>query len=295
MMRGNLVILAGGVSSRMQAGALNAPGLDDTTRNQILSGGKTVVSMDTSGRPLLDYLLWNAITAGYARAVLVLGIRNRELHDYFDVRGRQGDFPGLTITSVVQPVPEGRAKPLGTADAFLCALRSVPDWAGQRCTVCNGDNLYSATAMRLLRESPADNALIDYDRAALQLPEDTIRSFAVLRKDDRGHLLDILEKPTAEEFAASRDAAGRVGVSMNIFSFLYDHILPVLEDVPLHPVRREKELPAAVRLLVSRRPCSVLAIPLAEHVPDLTHAEDIPTVRAYLSAYRGPSSVPGEL
>ncbi|HLF13940.1 MAG TPA: nucleotidyltransferase, partial [Bacteroidota bacterium] len=76
---------------------------------------------------------------------------------------------------------------------------------------------------------------------------------------------------------------GRIGVSMNIFRFSCDDILPYLESVPLHPARNEKELPVAVRMMASERPGSVYSIPLSECVPDLTQIADIPEVRNYLA------------
>jgi hypothetical protein len=47
-------------------------------------------------------------------------------------------------------------------------------------------------------------------------------------------------------------------------------------------VREEKELPVAVRMMVAQHPQAVYAIPLAEHVIDLTSPADIPAVRDYL-------------
>jgi glucose-1-phosphate adenylyltransferase len=61
--------------------------------------------------------------------------------------------------------------------------------------------------------------------------------------------------------------------------------VPVLEKVPLHPVRQEKELPVAVALLVGKFPRSIYAIPASEYVPDLTDRGDIETVRQYMHAH----------
>ncbi len=69
---------------------------------------------------------------------------------------------------------------------------------------------------------------------------------------------------------------------MNIFRFSYDQILSSVESVPMHPVRQEKELPEAVRLMVGRDPHAVFTIPLSEHVIDLTSQSDISSVKAQL-------------
>jgi hypothetical protein len=62
---------------------------------------------------------------------------------------------------------------------------------------------------------------------------------------------------------------------MNAWRFSFDLMLPCLETVPLNPVRQEKELPTAVKMMVDRRPRCVFTIPLSEHVPDLTSPADI--------------------
>lgn len=284
---GRLVILAGGLSSRMAATAARLGSPDPETAARIERGGKTMVGIDPEGRPLVTYLVWNAAAAGYTEVVLLLGVRNGELRTYIEERTAMGEFPGIRWHFAIQPVPEGRTKPLGTADALLHALRAVPDWAGHAFAVCNGDNLYSTTAFRLLRECGAANALIDYDRDALQFDESRIRSFAVLDKDAGGYLRGIIEKPDDAELARVRDRNGRCGVSMNLFRFSYDMILPVLERIPLHPVRGEKELPAAVIELLRADPQAVRTIPLSEHVPDMTAVQDIAVLRAQIGGGSG--------
>lgn len=282
-----LVILAGGLSSRMAITASASGAPDAATSDQIARGGKTMVGVDPAGRPLISYVTWNASSAGFTHVVLLLGARNAALRSYIEERSAAGEFPGIRWTFATQPIPEGRTKPLGTADALDHALRAVPEWAGHAFTVCNGDNLYSPRAFRLMAECTSPHALIDYDRSALLFDEARIRSFAVLVKDGSGYLQAIIEKPGELELARAREASGRIGVSMNIFRFTYDAILPVLERLPLHPVRGEKELPAAVVALLQADPHAVRAIPLAEHVPDLTGVSDITVLREFLAAAPG--------
>ncbi|MEK7669945.1 MAG: nucleotidyltransferase, partial [Bacteroidota bacterium] len=87
---------------------------------------------------------------------------------------------------------------------------------------------------------------------------------------------------SSEEMNRARDAKGRIGVSMNIWRFTYSDILPFLEKIPLHPVRKEKELSVAVKMMITRHPRSVFAIPLSEDVVDLTSLDDIPAVKQYI-------------
>ncbi len=278
----NIVILAGGISSRMKAEDPAAKRVNPVLHGQAERGVKSMLGVGPGGRPFLDYLLRNSLEAGYRDVVVVTGEADPAIRERYG--GGRGDalFPGLRIGFAVQPIPAGRTRPLGTADALERALRSRPDWREGRCTVCNSDNLYSVRALRLLLEDRHAGAMIDYDRSALQFPAETIARFAVILKDAEGYLRTIVEKPAVEELGRAADAAGRVGVSMNIFRFTCRTILPVLEELPLHPVRDERELPAAVQELVRRDPRAIFTIPLAEQVIDLTRRGDIPVVQEYL-------------
>jgi NDP-sugar pyrophosphorylase family protein len=278
----NLVILAGGVSSRMKKSLSAHAQLEEPLREDALRKAKSMIGVGAGARPFMDYVLWNARQAGYRDVILLVGGNDSSIREYYSAPGRLREFQPVSISYAIQPVPEGRTKPLGTADALLRALQSRPEWKGEKFTVCNSDNLYSRAALRALLETPYPSALIDYDRRALRFDESRIAQFAVIRKDKKGFLTSIIEKPTASELASASGPGGRIGVSMNIFRFSYDLVLPFLEAVPLHPVRQEKELPQAVMMMVLENPEAVMTIPLAEEVPDLTSAEDIGRIRDLL-------------
>jgi len=281
-MHPNIVILAGGISSRMKkAQAVSAP-LDPVLRHDAEEKSKSMIGVGGNYRPFLDYLLHNIAESGYRHVVIVISESDHSIRDYYRNGHGAAQFTGLNIQYAVQPIPAGRQKPPGTADALWHALKATPEWRGQSFTVCNSDNLYSTEALRLMLADAHDNAMIDYDRAALQFAPARISGFAVLKKNAAGFLMDIVEKPSAEEIARVAEASGRVGVSMNIFHLSYDQIFPCLETVPLHPTRAEKELPAAVKMLVDKNLQAVFTIPRAEHVPDLTLQSDIPLVKEYL-------------
>lgn len=273
----NIVLLAGGISSRMKRSA--AVVANETLRNEAVGKSKAMIGVGAGQRPFLDYLLSNVQSAGYRDVVLLIGENDTGMREYYNRRNKGGFLKEMDIRFAEQKIPPGRTKPLGTADALLRALESRPDWKSQQLTVCNSDNLYSVGALRLLLESPASNALIKYDLEALRFPPERIRQFAVIRTDSDGYLTDIIEKPSEEQW---KSVSGRPGVSMNIFRFNYNDILPFLRAVPLHPERLEKELPEAVRMMVQARPRSVKTYERAEYVPDLTTVEDIPQVQQYI-------------
>ncbi|MCX6170656.1 MAG: sugar phosphate nucleotidyltransferase [Ignavibacteriales bacterium] len=280
-MKGKLVILAGGVSSRMKNSTLPENQVDLKLIDDAENKSKGMIRIGRDERPFLDYLLFNAREAGYAEIVIVISERDNSIKEHYS----KHSIEGLNISFAVQIIPTGREKPLGTADALYQTLKSKLEWNSASFTMCNSDNLYSIQALKLMLESKYMNAMIDYDRDGLEVEKERIRKFALTKKDDQGFLLDIIEKPTEEEIKSVKEKNGFIGVSMNLFRFNYDMIFPFLETVPLHPVRQEKELPAAIKLMIAETPKSLLCYPLREHVPDLTSKNDILTVKKYLEIH----------
>jgi len=278
----NIVILAGGVSSRMRNIPSASAGLDPILLKETLQKSKSMLSVGRGTRPFMDYILYNIREARYKNVVIVVGDKDTSIRDYYNLHGGAKQFSELNIDYVTQIIPDGRTKPLGTADALLTVLQSKPGWRGKSFTVCNSDNIYSVNALRLLLLDAHKNSMIDYDRSGLQFDHSRIEAFAILQKDQKGFLLDLIEKPNAADITQIKDDVGRIGVSMNIFKLSYDMIFPYLNAIPLHPMRDEKELPLAVKTMVEKCPKCMMTIPLSEHVIDLTHQSDINQVKEYL-------------
>jgi len=275
------VILAGGISSRMKNSSVD-PRLDAELVRQAEERTKGMIGVGEGGRPFLDYLLYNMKHAGLQDIVIVIAERDAELRQYYGTRDRDNDFHGLRISYAIQRIPPGRKKPIGTSDALTQALLSKPEWAAGDFIVCNSDNLYSIRCFTMLLEADAPNALIDYDRSGLEFEQSRIAQFGITRKDKDGYVLEIVEKPKMEELDSLRSSDGTLRVSMNIFRLNYSMIFGPLRDCPENPVRQEKELVTAVTNMVKANPRSLKALPLKEHVPDLTYKEDIPITREYL-------------
>jgi glucose-1-phosphate adenylyltransferase len=281
-MNENLVILAGGISSRMKKTESLVNELDAKLLRDADSKSKAMIGIGKNERPFLDYLLFNAYESGYRNIVVVIGEKDDSIKIYYEKKENKEKFSGLKISYAVQPIPEGRVKPLGTADALYHALKLKSDWSGSSFTVCNSDNLYSQNALKLMLESKYKNTMIDYDRDGLNFEKERIEKFSVTKKDNEGFLVDIIEKPTIDEIESARDKNGTIGVSMNIFKLNYDMIFPFLEIVPLNPIRKEKELPAAIKMMIDKFPKSLYAYSVSEEVPDLTSKEDISKVKIFL-------------
>ncbi|MEO8167407.1 MAG: sugar phosphate nucleotidyltransferase [bacterium] len=282
----NLVILAGGASSRMK----KSVDADSTTPDDLAKEVRTKpkAMLTVGSRPFLDFLLLNIEKAGYENVVIVVGEKDNSIYENYQRNNGARGFRQLRFSFVPQIIPAGLERPLGTADALLQALNATPSWTGKHFTACNSDNLYSETVLRLLLEDNHANAMIDYDRSTLLFPEERIAQFAIIRKDKDGFLEDIIEKPSPDELKHACDSHGRLGVSMNIWRLSYDMILSHLKAAPLHHERHEKELPVAVQMLVRQSPKSVFTIPRSEHVIDLTSRADISIVRKYLKEHFPP-------
>lgn len=281
-MNGRLVILAGGVSSRMKQSLADSSAIDSKLLKDAEQKSKSMIRLGEGERPFLDYLLLNAKLAGYNEIVIVVSEKDNSIKDYYESNKNDSWFDGLKIYYAVQIIPDGRNKPLGTADALLQALLVKEEWSGKSFTMCNSDNLYSQNALELMRNSEYPNAMVDYDRDGLGVEKERVEKFAVTKKNKDCFLLDIIEKPSSEEVESVKSVTGFIGVSMNIFKFSYDMIRPALEIVPMNEIRKEKELPAAVKIMLDKNPNTLYCYKLSEAVPDLTSKQDIAKVKLFL-------------
>ena len=280
-MHDNLIILAGGASSRMKKQVV----LDNLSEEEIAQANersKGLIGVGTNGRPLLDYLLLNAKKAGYKNVYIIIGEQGDLFKEFYGSKNKNNYFHGLNISFAIQYIPEGRTKPFGTADALFQAVEQYPELNSQYYTVCNSDNLYSVNALQALRETNSPNAFISYNRDAMEFSSERISRFAIAKLNDSNQLLDILEKPSTDHLESYKDSEGKLRVSMNAFKFDGNLIYPYLKNCPVHPERDEKELPTVLLNAVKEHPNTTLGIPFSEHVPDLTAKEDIAEVKAFL-------------
>ncbi|PIF60638.1 sugar phosphate nucleotidyltransferase [Flavobacterium sp. 11] len=283
-MHDNLIILAGGASSRMKK-QVTVDNLSEEEIAQANERSKGLIGVGPNGRPLLDYLLLNAKKAGYKNIYIIIGEQGDLFKEFYGSKNSNNNFNGLTISFATQYITEGRIKPFGTADALFQAVEQYPDLNSKEYTVCNSDNLYSTEALYALRETNSPNAFISYNRDALEFPLERISRFAIAKLSENNQLLDIVEKPTAEVLESYKDAEGKLRVSMNAFKFNGALLYPYLKNCPVHPERDEKELPTVLLNALKEHPDTTLGIPFSEHVPDLTAKEDIAEVKAYLKKH----------
>ncbi|MEM7187501.1 MAG: sugar phosphate nucleotidyltransferase [Bacteroidota bacterium] len=282
----HLLILAGGASSRMKASTA-VEGLSSAEIEAANQVSKALIEFGPDKRPILDFLLRSAEKAGFTHIILIVGTPYDRFQFYYGNQTSGNRYGKLSISYAIQHIPEGRAKPFGTADAVLQAMEQYPYLKEVSFCVCNCDNLYSPAALRALVTTSAKNAFIAYDREGLLHSEDRIARFALAVLDQENNLEGIIEKPESHEIEAYRDSEGKLRVSMNIFKFHGPEMYPYLRDCPPHPNRDEKELPTAILLFCEDHPFHFNGIPFHEHVPDLTSKEDIPIMKQYIKTHFG--------
>ena len=281
-MNKNAVILAGGISSRMKKSASESSGLTAEQINESDKTSKSMIKVGKSGRPFLDYLIYNIYKAGIKNLLIVIGENDDSLKKHYS---EQKLFPELKINFAVQKIPADRVKPFGTADALYQGLCSVEEWQDESFIVMNSDNLYSYQAIKTLVDSPHPNGMIDYDSEGFKFSNSRVKAYAVTKKNKEGFLIDIIEKPTDEEVNATLDNEGKSRVSMNIFKLNYKMIFKYIEDCPVNPERNEKELPTAIKNMLQTYPETLFCYPASEHVPDLTSKDDIIPTAEYLEKH----------
>lgn len=270
-----LVIMAGGVSSRMKK-SLVQEDLNENIRQIAQTHHKSLIPLGENNPPLLYYHFRRAQQVGVNCIFIITPEENEGFQSFTNNPKIQEEFMGITIHLIPQTVPKTAPKPLGTADAILQALEKESRIKEASFVVINGDNLYSKESLEELYRLPKhQQAMIGYNREALKFDSERIQKFAVLKMENETYLSCIMEKPTREEIQKSQDKNGNIRVSMNIFKLYGPDIYPFLQSCPLHPLRKEKELPTAIQNYILKNPNTFLVIPRNEHVPDLTSIKDV--------------------
>lgn len=280
-----LLILAGGMSSRMKKTTDSDTSLDPKLIEQANTLPKCMLGVGKNGRPFMDYVLYNASKAGIKEVVLILNPKDIVTQPHYENLTANGNNWGLDIAFARQYIPENREKPLGTSDAIGQALSQFPSWQNSRFIACNGDNLYPTKAFKLLLEDTHTNAMLDWDTEGYTI--ERVRNCAIIKKDKEGYLVDLLEKPNDEEWEEIVNTMPRIGISWNIFAFTTNELLPFLEKTPLHPIRNEKEIPVTVRLWANEVSKSIYTIPIEDVLPDLTSKNDIAEIQSILEKEYG--------
>lgn len=272
-MNTTLVIMAGGRSSRMKKSAHVLSDNHLALKAQQLH--KSLIPLGTSQTPLLSRLCLEAFKAGVTEVIVVTSPENESFLQWKKSFAKNTPQVAKAIHFAIQLPDAASGKPMGTADAVFQAMQQYPKLKNHRFIIANGDNLYSAHALsKAVHHTSTPHALIGYEAKALGYPEERISSFALIRTAHQ-YASEIVEKPPVDTLDRFRDTAGNLMVSMNLWLADGPSFFNALERCPIHPERREKELPEAFRLAIKDDPSSVFVHLVHEALPDLTSASDL--------------------
>ena len=263
-----IVILAAGMSSRMKK-SIDSD-IDDSKADEANKKSKSLITF--GDKPFIYFLLKNIVEAGFENVIMVVG---KDFDDFKKQLDNLNFNNKLKIEYAIQKIPKDRVKPFGTADAVFQTMDQIEILKDSSFCVCNSDNLYSSSSLRLIRENDFENAVLAYDRDSLNFPKERVSSFSILMTDDNFNLVNFIEKPTQEQVDQNLDSNGKIRVSMNIFKFNGMQAFDFIKNCPINPIRYEKELPSAIVNMINENDLYMKGIPIAEHVPDLTSKADI--------------------
>lgn len=276
-MTNTIVVLAAGMSSRMKKSVDLK--IDNKKADEANNKSKSLITFNN--KPFIYFLLKNILDASFENVIMVVGKDFDDFKKQIDILQLSSK---LNVKYAVQKIPIDRVKPFGTADAVYQTMEQIDELQTTSFCVCNSDNLYSTSSLKLIRENNYENAVLAYDRDSLDFPKEKVSSFSILMMDQDFNLVNFIEKPTPEQVAKNLDENGKIRVSMNIFKFNGEQAFDFIKNCPINPIRIEKELPSAIVNMISNESLSMRGIPIAEHVPDLTSKADILTIQKLIDS-----------
>jgi hypothetical protein len=283
-----LVVMAAGIGSRY-------------------GGLKQIDPVGPSGEVVLDYSVYDALRAGFDRVVFI--IRKDIEASFREKIGRRIEraadtayvFQSLDQVPPGFPVPEGRKKPWGTAQAILAAKEAV----STPFLAVNADDYYGRTAFsamaEYLRVRPgaggcAEFAMVGY-RLENTLSEHGTVARGVCRATADGYLVAIREllkiKPFPDGVKHTENDADWLPLdpagwtSMNCWGFTPDLFgelerrFPVfLSGCAANILKAEFLIPEVVGELIREQRARVRILPTRERWFGVTYPEDRPLFRS---------------
>ena len=266
-------------------------------------GCKPLAPVGLHGEAVIDLTAGDAVAAGFGPVVLVLGPQTGPAIRYHV----QSAFPHHVQVGFAE-----QTVPLGTAHAVLCARHLVGDGP---FAVVNSDDIYGTPALSSLARHLAErdeHAIVSYRLADTIVTDDPVTRGACA-VDDAGLLQGLTERRAVTRQGDGRFVAddgkepaeldGDTPVSMNLWGF-QPSIWAVLEQAvrAAHPdVRPDGTVPEAARTgeaevllpevvgegIAGPASLAVRVIPGVGRCIGVTHADDLPVVRAELALMVG--------
>jgi dTDP-glucose pyrophosphorylase len=280
MTKPTLLVLAAGMGSRY-------------------GGLKQIDPVGPAGETIIDYSIYDALRAGFAKLVFVI---RRDLEQPFrEIVGQRFEkrLPVLYVFQELSDLPAGfspppnRAKPWGTTQAILAGENAIQE----PFVAINADDFYGAQAFRLLAEHLSAGG-VDYAMAGFVL-RNTLSEFGsvargVCEVGPDGCLKSVVEMTRIERDGAgakNTDPSGRVtkltgdeAVSMNFWGFR-PAVFPALREkfaAFLEKSGRDEKaecyIPSTVNELVMSGQARVKVLRTGDSWFGVTYREDRPRV-----------------
>jgi UTP--glucose-1-phosphate uridylyltransferase len=215
-------------------------------------------------KPTIQYVVEEAVASGLSELIIVTGRGKRAIEDHFDAsfeleyylndRGKVEELAQIKTISEMASVCYVRQKePLGLGHAILCARPLVGD---EPFAVFLGDDIIGGAAVPCMRQ------LLDvferYDGPVIAVecvPRERIHQYGVIAAKPLGggnvyEILDLVEKPKAEEAPSDLAIIGRYVLTPDVWDLL---------AVTAPDRRGEIQLTDALRRLRSLRPMYAVA------------------------------------
>ncbi len=299
MQQPTLVVMAAGMGSRF-------------------GGLKQLMPVDPQGHPIIDFSMYDARRAGFARVVFI--IKHAIEQQFREVIGRRMErqfdvdyvFQEPDVLPAGYTVPADRVKPWGTGHAVACCRGTVDS----PFAVINADDFYGAGAFRTIYDflaaahSGTEHAMVGY-----RLRNTVTENGAVARgicTVENGFLTGVTERT---KIVKRGDAAAYIDdggehpltgdetVSMNFWGFapsMLDELwarFPAFLDrqMPADPIKSEYYLPAVANAVLQEGLGTVRVLECGEVWHGVTYREDLQSVQCAIAALKQAGVYPESL
>lgn len=286
-------------------------------------GLKQVDRITDTGEIILDFSLYDAMMAGFERAVFVIKEEHRELfRELVDERaGRymQVEYAYQKLDDIPEgfEIPEGRQKPWGTGHAVLACRHLI----NGPFAVINADDYYGAGGFSDIYEyltGNRDGEKYSYCMVGYKLENTVTENGHVARGvcdiDENGYLKQVTERTKImrkEQGISYTEDDGRTWVklpddtvvSMNFWGFSHSMMeelekgMPEFLDTALknNPIKGEYYLPAAADRLIREGKATVKVLTSHDKWYGVTYKQDREDVKNALESMKDKGFYPEKL
>ena len=269
-------------------------------------GLKQMDAVGPSGETLLDYSIYDALSAGFTKVVFVI---RPDIEVEFKEQIIKHIRPHMEVDYVFQDlttfvpdnfnIPEGRTKPWGTGHAVLVAKGKI----NTPFAVINADDFYGKTAFAFLadflKSNDSDYALVGY-RLKNTLSEYGSVARGICNIDQSGNLLSVTERTKIakdqegklidwQEGGKAIPLTGSEMVSLNLwgfrpgfFSYLQGQFEVFLKESG-SDLKKEFFLPEVVDSAIGDDFANVAVLPTKEQWFGITYKEDLEFVKKQIA------------